>query len=1138
MAYKPCVVRKPIILMKLTTVFLVGLSLGTYASGRAQTINLSMKHSKVEKVIEEISKQSNMRYFFNEELFRDSPNINFSIKNGKFNQAMKKVLKGSELTYQIIDSTIVIKEKSQVQVAVSGRVYAESGVLSGVTIQVENRPNLKVLSNENGDFSIRVPLNSILIFKHIGYSTQKVEVTDNKPINVKLESAESHLDEIVVVGYGTQKRVNLTGAVDQVSNDVFENRPVTNIGTALQGLISNLNVTNPSGSPIQGARFNIRGITSINGGEPLILVDNIPTTSDELARLNPNDFENVSVLKDAASAAIYGARGAFGVILITTKSAKSEKLQVQFGANSQWKTLGKMPEVITNPLTVMQYKHDAAIPLYNLFPEGVREYARKINEDPSLPRVIINPTNPEQWSYYGETDWMKEAYRNTSPTHTVNLNLGRRTEKLGYLFSSEYYKQDGLLKYGNDKLNRYNIRSKVDAKVNSWLAFENNTVLTNRTYGSPVFLDGDFFWNVNRTSSLDVPRNPDGSWTKAGANLLGFLQDAGRRNRNINEVQSTFSVKSDIIKNKWTANADVTFRRGYGTTDSYNKPVPFKTGPNAKEELAGSVVPWASKLDSYSKYNVINLYSQYNEQINDHAFSALAGFNQEYRYEEIENVKRTGQYSTDLPSIGLSSGASEVQHYIDDWAVQGFFYRINYAYKDKYLFESNGRFDGSSRFPKGDRWGYFPSVSAGWVASEESFLEFIRPTVNFLKIRASYGQLGNQMIYNNSGQLLSYPYIPFMNAVTNIPRIIDGVRPVSLTPPLPVAKSLSWERVSTINAGFDFSSFNNRLGVNYDIYQRENKGMLVQGKALPGVFGAPSPSFNAADMKTNGWELKISWRDQVDLLGSPLEYKLGFNIANSKAYITKYDNPTNSLNNYYIGKRIGEIWGLYNDGFFQNEAELKELNQTAVGTDDQSYKFYVGDIKFKDLNGDKKIDFGKRTLDDHGDMVVLGNSEAQYPYSFDLSGAWKGFDVRFFLQGIGKRDWYPNNAIYFWGIYSQPWTNVTKQNMDHWTPENPNAYFPRVKAYSAEDAMQELSIPNDRYLQNAAYLRVKNITLGYSVPSKWMGEKGFKSLRFYVSGENLFEHSKLKVSLDPETVFNTGVYPFQRTYSFGMNAQF
>ena len=235
---------------------------------------------------------------------------------------------------------------------------------------------------------------------------------------------------------------------------------------------------------------------------------------------------------------------------------------------------------------------------------------------------------------------------------------------------------------------------------------------------------------------------------------------------------------------------------------------------------------------------------------------------------------------------------------------------------------------------------------------------------------------------------------------------------------------------------------------------------------------------------------------------------------------------------------MGEIWGLYNDGFFQNEAELKELNQTAVGTDDQSYKFYVGDIKFKDLNGDKKIDFGKRTLDDHGDMVVLGNSEAQYPYSFDLSSAWKGFDVRFFLQGIGKRDWYPNNAIYFWGIYSQPWTNVTKQNMDHWTPENPNAYFPRVKAYSAEDAMQELSIPNDRYLQNAAYLRVKNITLGYSVPSKWLGEKGFKSLRFYVSGENLFEHSKLKVSLDPETVFNTGVYPFQRTYSFGLNAQF
>jgi len=1124
--------------MKLTSVMLLGFSLTAYATGNAQTINLSMKNTRIHQVIKEIAKQSKMHYFLDKSMLDGIAPLNITIKDEKFNKAMAKALKGNNLTYQVVNETIILQEKVQTQIEITGSVNGQNGPLAGVTIMVENHPEIKSKTNDTGRFSIRVPEKSVLIFQYIGYTTQRIPLQNNHDIHISMQIQESQLDEVVVIGYGKQKRINLTGSVDQVSNKEFENRPVTNIGAALQGLIPNLNITNPSGNPSQGAKFNVRGITSINGGEPLVLVDNIPTSSDELARLNPNDFESVSVLKDAASAAIYGARGAFGVILITTKSARSEKVQVQFGINSQWRNLGKMPEVITNPLTVMQYKHDAAIPLYNLFPEAVREYAKKINEDPSLPRVILNPANPEQWAYYGETDWMKEAYHKLAPTYTANLSIGKKAENLSYLLSSEFYKQDGMLKYGNDKLDRYNARNKVDLKITPWLTIGNNTLLTNRKYNSPVFMDGDFFWNVNRTSSLDVVRNPDGSWTKAGASLLGFLQEGGRRNRNINEIQSTFSLKSDIIKDRWTANADVTMRRSYNTTDSFDKPVSYKTGPNAKEEFAGSVTPWASKQDSYTKYDVINIYSQYSQDINDHSFSALAGYNQEYRYEEYDYTKRTGQYSTDLPSIGLSSGATEVQHNIDDWAVQGIFYRLNYGFKNKYLIESNGRFDGSSRFPKGDRWGYFPSISAGWVLSEESFFENAKPYVNFIKIRGSYGQLGNQMIYNRSGQLLSYPYIPFMEPQTNIPRLIDGSKPVSLTPPLPVAKSLTWERISTINGGIDITTLNNRLAANFDLYKRENEGMLVPGRKLPGVFGSQTPSFNAADMETKGWELKINWNDEFNLAGSPFKYNMTFGISNSKAFITKYDNPTNSLGDYYVGKRVGEIWGLLNDGFIQNEAELTAINQTAVGTDDQAYKFYVGDIKFKDLNGDKKIDFGKRTLDDHGDLVILGNSEVQYPYSFDLSGSWKGFDLRTFIQGVGKRDWYPNSQIYFWGIYSQPWTNVTKQNLNHWTPDNRDAYFPRVKAYSAEDAMQELSIPNDRYLQNAAYLRVKNITLGYTLPEKWLGDKGFKTVRFYVTGENLFEKSNLKVSLDPESVFNAGAYPFQRTYSFGLNAKF
>ncbi|HAY3561984.1 TPA: TonB-dependent receptor [Elizabethkingia meningoseptica] len=949
------------------------------------------------------------------------------------------------------------------------------------------------------------------------------------------------IDEVVVVGFGKQKKANLTGAVDMVSAKKLENRPITNIGAGLQGLIPNLNITIDNGRATSAANFNVRGFTSVNGGNPLILVDNVPYSGEDLARLNPADIETVSVLKDAASAAIYGARAAFGVVLITTKSAKSGQLAVSVNTNTAYRTVGKLPELVTDPLTVMQYKHDAATPLYNLYPENEREYARQIANNPNLPRVILNPSNPSLWAYYGSTNWLKEAYKNIAPTYTNNISLSRKTDKVGYLLSGEYYRQDGMLRFGNDIYNRYNMRGKVDLNVNPWLDLATNTSFTFSDYDSPVFIDGDFFWNVNRTPSLSVLKNPDGSWTQDGASILGRLQNGGRSKNEFRQNQISFVANASLIKKVWDLKAEATYRTTSSLTRSYDIPIAYKTGPNQPISYAGSTTSWAKNENMSGRYYVYNVYTDFHKNFGDHFLQLLGGFNQEYNKYSYFSAARNNIISTSLPSIGLSTGTMTETEKITEWALQGLYYRAAYNFRNKYLLELNGRYDGSSRFPKGHRWGFFPSASAGWVVSDENFFSGIKNAIGFnqLKFRGSYGSLGNQDLQNRDRSLDAYPYIPTMNSGT-VGQILGDTRPIAIYPPGAVSNSFTWEKVSTVNFGADLSFFSNRLQLNFDKYTRYTKDMLIPGKILPNVFGAAEPRVNAGDLKTKGWEFRLGWNDQFNLGGSPFRYNVAFTLADSRSFITKFDNPSKLLSGYYEGQEIGEIWGAEIEGFFKDEADIKNHpNQTAMGTDDQSYRFYPGDPKFRDRNGDGKVDMGDKTVNNPGDLYVVGNTAARFPFSLDLSGEWKGIDLRIFLQGVGKRDWYPGaGTIYFWGVYAQPWTNITQQNLDHWTPENPNGYFPAIRAYTAEDNMQQLGIPNKRYMQDASYMRVKNVTIGYSLPLKETSKIHFNKIRFYFSAENIFEISHLKVRLDPETLGQTAAYPFQRTYSFGMNLNF
>lgn len=1032
--------------------------------------------------------------------------------------------------------------QQQVSKTVKGKVIdsEKRQPLVGANITIKGKSGVTITDAE-GRFSLHVQEGAVLEISHIGFETQTIAIDTETDLFIILKPEQKSQEEVVVVGYGTKKKMNLSGAVQTVTGETLQSRSITNLNAGLQGIVANLNITPASGRATDAASFNIRGITSIGGASssPLILIDNVPVTAEEAARINPADVAGITVLKDAGAAAIYGARAAFGVVLITTKTAKTDKMQVEASANYGMKTRGIGPDIITDPLTVMKYKHDAATPLYDLFPEAEMAYAREIAKNPSLPRVIVNPTNPNAWAYYGSTDWMDEAYEKYSPSFSGNVSVAKKDDKLSYYLSGGYYKQEGALQYGNDKLDRYNLRANATLQLTNWMKLGTNTAYTNRSYNTPSFLDGQFFWNVNRTPSLSVPKNPDGTWTKDGAAILGALQDGGRGKYDLNDFQTTVNTEINLWKQYWTLKADATFKRANETSTVTNLPVYYRSGPGQalQTSLTAGVgsTSFASNGSNTAKLNVYTIYTDYHRNFGDHFLSGLVGFNQEYRNYHDFSVNRAGLITQNIPSPQLATGTITQRDFIADYALRGFFYRLNYIFADKYILELNARNDGTSRFPENNRWGFFPSASAAWVVSKESFFDNISEAVklNYFKLRGSYGTLGNQVL-NDNLKLNNYPYFDIMPS-GNVPIILDGALPFSVSMPGKyISPDQTWEEATTLNLGTDMAFFSNKFELSYDWYSRETTGMLTRSKTLPGVFGIAEPSTNAADLRTRGWEMTATWKDKFEVSGSPLNISVRVVVSNSKTIITKYDNPTGILSDYRTGMRMGDIWGLTTDGFFQNEAELKALDQTQVGSDDQQYKFYVGDLKFRDLNGDKKITLGKKTLADHGDLTVIGNNTAQYPYGIDLNTNWKGVDLRVFMQGIGKRDWYPNPSnIYFWGVYAQPWTNVVKQNLDHWTPETPNAYYPRLKSYIAEDA-SELGYPQTRYLQNASYLRFKTITLGYSLPHQLVSRWKLNGIRFYVSGENLFTIQHLKAGMDPEGL-NGDIYPYQKTYSAGIN---
>jgi len=1027
------------------------------------------------------------------------------------------------------------------QSKVTGTVTDDSNKpLPGVIIKSKLGKSTGTVTDSQGNFHITTPnKEDVLIFSFVGYVTQEVSV-NGANLNVVMKASSSSLNEVVVVGYGSQKKANLTGAVNTISGAVLEDRPIPNVGRGLQGMLPGLTVTSPSGQPGAAPSFNIWGFTSINGGGPLILVDNIVTS--DVSNINPDDVASVSVLKDAASSAVYGSRAAFGVVLITTKSGKTGTPKVTYSMNYSLHKITNLPDVVTDPATVVDYKNQAYYSYYgvNLFNSATVAYANARSKDPSLPAATADPADPANYIYAAGNNWFTDLYKpiNTSQLHNVTVSGGG--DRITYYFSAGYSNQNGVFRDNADYYNRFNIRAKLDMKVTSWLSVYTNTAYNRIIYNQPSlwtsdWTSGDLYHSIGRANTLVPVTNPDGSYTSAGA-YIGFLKNGARSNTVTNQPQNTIGFTTSFFNNAWRIKGDYTFR----ATNDYNQAsqlvVPYENGPNQQVFYAGHSN--ASAYADDNSYQIINIYTEYEKTFGKHYFKGMIGFNQEKNSFNTFSALNNNLITNSVGYLGGTTGATpQVGGSGYQWATRGAFSRLNYSYDNKYLLELDGRYDGSSRFPITQQYTFLPSVSLGWRVSEEPFFKSLTGVVDNLKLRASYGTLGNDQNLGN------YQFIPLLGHGTTT-NLLGGAQPVTVTPPNLVSPSLTWEKIYNSVAGVDFSLFH-KLDVSFNIYQRDTKNMITAGFQLPAVLGASQPKENAADQRTRGWDLSLTYNDKFDLAGRPFNYSLRANVWDSQSIITRYNNPTKYWQGggYYVGQHVGDIWGLTDLGIFQTDAAAKAApDQSALMGYYNLNK--AGELQYADLNHDGKITLGDGTVANPGDAKVIGNTTPRYNFGAGGNFSWNNFDLSFYFQGVGKASFYPTEG-YYWSMFFAPWENVTKNIVNNtWTPQNPNAFYPALKGWREGDAgaWYDLAVPQTRYLYSAAYVRLKNLTVGYSFSLPQLKKIGVDRLRVYFSGEDLWESDHLPQGFDPEGLggsWGSGkVYPFQRQYSFGISAKF
>lgn len=1028
----------------------------------------------------------------------------------------------------------------------------------GASVLIKGTSN-GTITDMDGKFILKnVVKGNVLTVSYIGYQPQSITVNGSQtPIKIEMIEDSQALDEVVVVGFGTQKKVNLTGAVSTVDAKTLEARPVTSVAQALQGTVPGLNIGMPnSGGKLDGnPTINIRGVGNLGEDSystPLILIDGV---AGDINTLNPQDIDNISVLKDAASASVYGSRAPFGVILITTKSGSKDKTSIQYSSNLRWSRPTNIPDML-DAYKFAQYFNqgidNSGTGKPHIFSDitmqRIQQYMNgeiTTTADPSLSQAgnmfafNINSNDNQNWprNYYDKTAFGQEH----------NLSVSGGNEKVRYYISGAYMSQEGQMNFADDSKDRFNVSSRITADVTKWLTIEINSRFIRQEVEMPTYLklnDEQFFFGISKLHANMPMYDNNGHYVRNP--MLAQITSGGRSKTTGDTYFTQGSATLRPIKGL-TIKGDVAFRTGSDQNryniakiylyDKQSNPVP-EPWQGGSEMVAGYSAAYSESLKS-SLYTG-SVHATYEYSINNqHNFNLMVGMNAESYTENKLWGKRTDVVNDNIPSLNTAIGINTNNEIIGEWATLGYFARLNYDFMGRYLFEFNIRKDGTSRFRGDTRWGNFPSVSLGWNIAREAFWEPMEKYINTLKPRFSYGSLGNQ------NTKLYYPTY----SIQGIKAGDDGGKWLLTntnksniaTSPALISSLLTWERISNYNYGLDFGAFGNRLTGYAEYFVRNTDDMVGPAQEISAIVGADAPKRNNTSLQTKGWELQLNWQDRI----GKVNYGIGFNISDSRTKITNYPNEDKTLTDkdgndlYYSGKELGEIWGYETVGMAKSD---KEMNAHLANTDQGflaqgTKQWKAGDIMYRDLDGDHKISNGGNKLGDSGDRKVIGNNTPRYRFGLTMSADYKGFDISVLFQGVAKCDLWLG-GLQFWGMNGNEWgsTGYTT-HWDFFRPEgdplgaNTNAYFPRPIYDNNQNHYAQT-----RYLQSGAYIRLKNLQIGYTLPKQWMNKIGLQKTRIFFSGDNLWTGTKLNSVFDPEAIFRNGqTYLLSRTLSFGIN---
>jgi len=1012
----------------------------------------------------------------------------------------------------------------QQQYKITGTVKdaATGELMAGVNIKVKNS-SVGVMTDASGKYSVSLTApEATLIFSFIGYVTQELAIASGSNLDIAMSPDLKGLDEVVVIGYGTQKKVNLSGAVDVVTSRVIESRPVANLTQSLQGVSPSLNISVSNSGGEMGARMNlnIRGIGSINGGSPYILVDGM---EQDINNLNPNDIESISVLKDAASSSIYGARAAFGVVLITTKKGRNDGYSVTYSNNYSFSA----PTIVPHSVDSRRFADYLNVASANdgnppLFQKVILDFMDDYLAGEIDYWTIPYPLAPQYWllnqGAWANTDWYDVNYKKWVPNSQHNLSFSGGDKRTQYFISGSYFDQSGLLNFGTDNLSRSNINMKINTKLYDWLRFNFTSKFSSINIERPSY-DKDLLYDrLARQWPTNAPYFPNNTPNYEAVQI--WLEQGGMYNEKNNELSIIPGIEIEPLKG-WIIYSNLRWRMNdWGMSNHEAKVV---------ATLADGTQGYLRADNNYSTndytafYTSPNIYSTYTKNIGNHNFTILAGFEQELLEYNSTYAKRYGLVSDEVPSLNTATGRQEASGTKGHYSTRSFFGRLNYSLSDKYLFEFSLRYDGSSKFPEGYRWGTFPSGSLAYILSKESYWKPLSKVLNMFKLRVSFGSLGNQNVDN-------YLYIERLPIYTNLAYIMGNERPNYVGMAGSVSPGLTWEKVNTKNAGLDAGFLKNRLNLTFDYFIRNTFDMLGPAQSLPAVLGTAVPRSNNATLETKGFEVSLDWKDNI----SDFSYGARFLLSDAVSTVTEYYNPQNLLSaSYYEGMELGEIWGFTTVGLFESDEQAQSVDQKYFSSD----VLRAGDVYYKDTNNDGKIDIGSNTVANPGDKSIIGNSTPRMAFSLSFNAAWKGFDMNMLWQGIGKRDLWLNSPI-FWGAGGIYWLTAYEEHMDYWTEDNPDAYWFRPYMDKGNKNKQVQT----RYLQNGAYIRLKAVQLGYTIPSSITRKVRIQNMRVYVSGENLLTFTRLMKAFDPEATggarANGYIYPIQKVISGGLSITF